>query len=158
MREKTITNALDVLNTIANVDTGNIRYEIETLYKIKEWALQHLGVDYRSGDRVKIVQPIPTDNGWHGAREALHVGARGVVREISFNGAWSYWQALFVPDRDWTVSEWGSGVRRYWHGPAIETPDGFEQPSKYDQEHHPEGKRHSFAFRVEWLALDKDHS
>lgn len=157
MTEKTITGALDMLDMIASVETGKIRYEVENLRKIKVWALDHLGVDYRAGDHVKIVQPIPTDNdGWHASREALHVGARGVVREIDFNGSWGYWQALFVPDREWTVSEWGSGTRRYWHGPAIETPDGFQPPTKYDQEHHPEGTRHSYAFRVEWLALDRE--
>lgn len=150
-----VSSALDVLDMIGSVDTGKIRYEVETLRKIKAWALDHLGVDYKVGDRVKIVQPIPTDNGWHHYREALTVGATGAVEEISFNGIYGYWQAMFVPDREWSVSEDLSGgrVRRYWNGPAIETPDGFEPPSKFEQEHHPAGRKHRFAFLVEWLAL-----
>ena len=151
-----MTNVLDeTLAHLETLDHHKLKYEIRRLRAVYTWALERCGVDYRAGDRVVIAADCPRNNGWAGYREALARGATATVREIEFNEYSNGWQATIVLDREWANGR-EEGVR-YWHGPAADTPDGMQPPSAYDQEHHPEGRKHTFSLRAEWLRkADKD--
>lgn len=135
------------------VDLGELKSEVTTLRAIKAWAVNSLSVDYTTGDRIEIVSPAPSGSsgGWAPYAEALEVGRTGEAGEISFNCFANRWEVLLCMDRAWSVSHWSDGVRRYWKGPASETPDGFEPPTMFDQEHYPDGKIKIFAMPVTWL-------
>ncbi len=142
----------DAVDALAAADVQAIRYEVKNLRAIKTWAIEHLGLDYAPGDRVAIVSPKPASigRGWHPYREALAPGQTGIAGEIAFNELYGYWYVEVGMDRAWSVS--GLDDARYWHGPADETPAGFEPPSDYDQKRHPNGRVEVFALRVEWVA------
>lgn len=145
-----MTNILDdTLAHLEALDHTKLKYEIRRLQAVYSWALERCGVDYRTGDRVVIAADFPRNNGWAAYREALARGATATVREIEFNEYSKAWQATIVLDREWSVGREG-GVR-YWNGPAAETPDGMEPPSVSEQEQYPEGRKHTFSLRVEWL-------
>lgn len=128
--------------------------ELQHLRKVEAWALRNLGIDYEVGDRVTLVGTIDFEEayGWAHYRECLVPGATGVITEIQFNefsnAGKGAWQAAFMPDREWSIGEWGGKVRRYWNGKAEDTPPGYEPPSKFDQETYPEGRHHHF-----WMGL-----
>lgn len=150
-----------VLDVVRSLNLQDLDYELRCLQGIKEWALDHFGIDYRAGDHVRIVKEIPCSGGWAPYSECLHVGATGVVNRIGFVPGFAdrpgRWQADFVPDREWSVSDFPvSGGRRYWHGPVSDTPEGYEPPGKYDTENCPEGRRHTFMFRLDWLTAVTD--
>jgi len=145
-----------LINHYSDANLDGIRFELRTLRRESEWARAQLPV--REGDRVRIVVDVPAGPprapGWYAYREALHVGALATVRRVALGGRDEpRWYADVVLDRQWSVTEpLGGGVKRYWHGPSAETPDGYEMPSSYDQEHYPEGRRGVFSLRLEWLA------
>lgn len=153
---RTIDEVCEALNSI---DQSSLRWQVKKAHAIKEWALRQLGIEYVVGDQVQIVWQVPTQNGWHAYREALAEGATGTVVDIDFNpysdegrGAWHVDVAL---DRAWQVVESGGEVKRYWKGRADKTPDGYEPPSKFDQETYPNGKTKIFSLRVEWVKLHR---
>jgi hypothetical protein len=151
-----------LLEAVKALPTQEIDYEIRKLQAVYEWALDRCGVDFTVGDRVRIKEGYVVKerfsdghpNGWWPLRECLVPGATAQVRAIDFNGAHHYWYADIVLDREWSVhaprSRDGKEVR-YWAGRAEDTPEGMTPPSTYDQEHHPDGRRHLFSFDVEWL-------
>ena len=155
------TGLLKMLEVIKEVGSSGAEYEIKKLEAIRAWALENCGVDFAEGDTVCIKDGYAVlehfsdghPNGWWPNRECLIPGATALVKSIDFNSYWRYWYADIVLDREWSVhpSLRGEGERRYWRGSALDTPEGMDPPSKYDQEHHPEGTKHTFAFDVKWL-------
>ena len=137
------------------VDLGELKSEVKNLRAIKAWAIESLGVDYTTGDRVEIISPKPSEStgGWAAYSEALAVGRTGEAGEISFNCFANRWDVHLHMDRAWSTSSWGDGERivRYWKGPADETPQWFEPPSVFDQQRYPDGKIKIFAMPVTWL-------
>lgn len=148
-------NTLDeILDTLRNIDTQTVKFEIDTLRAIRDWALQQTGIDFAEGDSVLIAEDlnIGPDSGWWHYRETLAKGQTGIVKEIGFNGYHKYWYASFVPDREWAMnSSLTEDVKRYWHGPPDATPEGYHPPSKYEAEHYPEGRKHTFSMNVKRL-------
>lgn len=136
-----IAELTQAVNTITSVDE-----ELRHLRSIAEWARRSLGLGYDTGDRVVIVshEPAHVGGGWSKYREALAKGATAIAGEIRFNEHRGIWQVAVMLDREWSVSDWNGRTVRYWRGPVADTPDGYEPPSKYDQENHPDGKRHWF--------------
>jgi hypothetical protein len=156
---KSLDDVMGVLGALADAD---IRYEIEKLRAIRRWAFDQIGIDYAVGDRVRIkkgYQPRQhfadgQRHGWWPYRECLVAGATATVTKIDFNASHGYWYADIVLDREWSVGDNPDTCRfdvRHWHGPADDTPDGMEPPSKFDQEHYPEGRKHTFSFKAEML-------
>lgn len=142
----------ELVAAVDRLSTQEVRSELETLVAIRDWAVASLGLDYGVGDRVQIATEINTENGWRGYHEAFAIGATGRVTAIHFNTSCKAWQAMFVLDREWSVSvQPNGGTIRFWRGRVEDTPEGFTPPSPYDQEHTPEGRKHSFAFDVRWL-------
>jgi hypothetical protein len=143
------------LQKLATINTQELLTHIERLYGIRDWALRHLDVDYREGDRVVITRDLFTGPGTTLSRyaEAARAGAAAAVRYIDFNQFHDYWYAMVVLDVEWeTIDPFGGGeLMRFWHGPAVDTPDGMERPSEYDQERYPNGRKHSFAVHVQHL-------
>ena len=138
-----------LLDVVEKLNHQKFRFELKTLYAIREWAMRKAGIDFVEGDTVVIVQDIRTDNGWRPYKESLVRGATGTVAKIDF---YEGWYALVVLDRAWTVNTLPNGpTTRHWKGHAEDTPEGMEPPTEYDQEHHPQGKRKSFMLDVEWL-------
>lgn len=139
------------LATLKGVDLDAMDREIANLLAVKEWALSSLRLDYGVGDRVEIVtadaaaKAAQRESGWYPYREALRVGQTGVVREIKFNRFTNRWRVVVAMDRAWSVGEDGVGkpLKRYWHGPEDECPDGFEF---YKEEPSV------FSFGVHWVA------
>lgn len=152
-----------LLDNIAAVDQSGIRWELKKLRAIREWALGHLGVDFVAGDRIAIADDFASrlapDHGWYHYREALAEGATGTAIDIDFGPPVGdrpgRWYALVRLDREWSVSEWGTGLRRWWHGPIAETPPGYEPPSDYDQQKWPDGRKHTFLINVEHLRKER---
>lgn len=146
----------EVLDFLGGIDVHSIRYQQKKMHAIYEWALEHLGIDYRVGDHVRIMRcVVPGEdcpakrNGWWHYREALAVGATATVTKIDFNDFWKYWGANIVLDREWSyIDDTG---KRYWHGRWEDTPEGYEAPHEIDREMYPNGRRHTFAVRVEDL-------
>lgn len=132
---------------------GDLTHQFQTMAAIRQWCLRQIG--FNVGDKVRITDMnIDPTSGWWSYRECLAPGAVGEVRSIGFNrfsfdgkGAW---HADVRLDREWSVGEF-QGPKRYWHGPVAETPEGYEQPTPYDQEQHPAGRRHTFSIWVERL-------
>jgi len=138
-----------LLDVVEKLDHRKFQFELRTLCAIREWAMRKAGIDFVEGDTVVIVQDIRTNNGWSSYKEALVRGATGTVAKIDFHEGW---YALVVLDRAWTVSTLPNGpTTRHWRGRAVDTPEGMEPPTEYDQEHHPQGRRKSFMLDVEWL-------
>jgi len=138
-----------LLDVVEKLDHQKFRFELKTLYAIREWAMRKAGIDFVEGDTVVIVQDIRTDNGWSSYKEALVRGATGTVIKIDF---YKGWYALVALDRAWTVNILPNGpMTRCWKGRAEDTPEGMEPPTEFDQEHHPQGKRKSFMLDVKWL-------
>ena len=138
-----------LLDTIEKLNHQEFRFELRTLYAIREWAMRKACIDFMEGDAVVIVQDIRTDNGWAPYKEALVQGATGTVIKIDFLKGW---YALVALDRAWTVNILPNGpMTRCWKGRAEDTPEGMEPPTEFDQEHHPQGKRKSFMLDVKWL-------
>lgn len=140
------------LRSMPNVQ--DIEWQLKKAESIRQWCITQLPV--REGQRVRIVTAPNCDNGWAPYREALAVGATATVVRIDFN-PYSYngegaWHANIRLDREWSHSEMHDGVHRWWNGPVGETPEGMAPPSKYDQEHYPEGRRHLFSLLADCLA------
>lgn len=133
--------------TLSNTNMLQLQWELKQLKAIEAWALRHCGADFGIGDRVVIAEDFSRDNSWRAYQAALAPGATAVVQHIDFNAYLDGWQAAVTLDREWTESNGGS----WWHGRAAETPEGMTPPTAYDQEHYPDGRKHSFALRVEWL-------
>lgn len=149
-RLRTVEEISDVLGRI---DLQHLRYEFRKAAEIREWAIAHAGIDFGVGDQVEICDDfaarLKPDSGWYTSREALAEGATATVEEIDF---YKGWYAKIVLNREWTVHKRGDGeVVRHWTGSTADTPDGYEPPSRYDQEHYPVGRKHSFMMRVEHL-------
>lgn len=150
----------DTLTALEALNLQNLRSELDTLEAIRDWAMDQIGVDYKVGDRVTITDAAPSEvdrtNGWYAYREALAPGQGGTVADIIFNRHSKQWVTCVAMDRTWSVHEHGYGLGaktiRYWNGPASETPDGYEPPSKYNQERHPDGKVKHFYMRATYLA------
>jgi hypothetical protein len=145
----------DALTKLADALTGTsmgeVQYALRRLRAVERWALSQQPV--AAGDWVRIVHEIDFSRarGWSAARECLAVGATAEVKDVYFNTHDGRWYAGIILDREWTVSTLSGEVRRYWHGAAEETPEGFTPPSPYDQEHHPAGRKHLYAMPVSWL-------
>lgn len=149
-----MTTVDEILDTISGIDTQKLRYEIQNLRAIREWALKQTGMDFVEGDRVVIAEDldIKPDSGWWHYRETLAKGQTGIVKQIGFNDWHSYWYASFVPDQEWAITSWPTdAVLRYWHGPREATPEGYNPPSDYEAEHYPEGRKHTFSMNVKRL-------
>jgi len=136
---------------------SDVRWEVQKLHAIKDWALARLGINYKIGDRVSIKAgyEVPqhfadgTAHGWWPYHECLVPGATAIVKDIDFNAVHGYWYADIVLDREFA---WNDYLKAHnWHGPIGETPEGMIPPSTYDQEHHSEGRRHTFCFDAEML-------
>lgn len=149
-----------VLATLRSINLQGVDWELRKLLAIREWAVEQIGIDYKVGDQVRIVseQPSHTGGGWAAYSECLHLGATGTVTELDFSlgsdDRPGRWIATFMPDRQWSYADaWTKGgePRRYWHGPVDETPEGYEPPGTFDQRVYPEGHRHTFMFRADWL-------
>lgn len=154
-----LTTVEALVDHLGRVDFQSILYQARRSQAIREWALSNLGIDYGIGDRVEIVNDFAAQltlgHGWYGSREALHQGATALVQDIDINPRSMTWYAEIILDREWTTSGEARGSTRFWHGPAAETPAGYEAPTKYDQEHFPEGRKHTFPLPVGRLrALD----
>lgn len=157
-----LSESINLIELLCGTNWPNLKYEIETLYGIKDWALRNLGIDYKEGDRVKIVSDEPSsvdrNSGWYQYREALAVGRTGRAGAISYSAYNKLWHVYFITDTAWSVHEemlWNgeaSNVRRYWKGKYEDTPDGMTPPGDYDREHHPDGKEKLFSMRLDWLA------
>lgn len=152
-----MSSAMDeLLAFLKGFDRQKLDYEYRKFQAIREWAFEQIGIDYAEGDRVRIKQGYKlkqffsdgTPNGWWPYREALAPGATATVNKIDFNASHRYWYAEIVLDREWAVDERGA---IHWHRPAKDTPEGMEPPPKYDQEHYPEGRKHTFSFEAKWL-------
>lgn len=146
-----------LLDVIASVPEQTLRYEVRKLRAIREWALDQVGVDYAVGDAVRIVagfrvNPVKS-YGWAGYQEALAAGARAKVVAIDFNISRRRWYVQIVLDREWSVTTVES-TRRWWHGPADETPEGFEPPDAYEREHYSRGRKHTFTLLVTEVTKD----
>lgn len=151
-----LASAEEVLAVVGNINTSAIRSDLERLRAVEDWALRHIGIDYSVGDEVVILTDLCTKpDGWWPYREALAAGQKAQVTSIGFNRFGDCWQAHIVLDDEWSI---GEALRRdeppirYWHGPADRTPEGFRPPSPFDQENHPEGRKHTFAVAASRLA------
>jgi hypothetical protein len=156
MTEHTAEKAHTLLGALGALRSLNLRdldYELRKYQGIRDWAIRSLNLGYDVGDRVQIISPVPgrSEDGWKAYAECLRVGATGVVSRIEFNLHHGSWDAMFTPDVEWATSDYMGG-KRWWHGPVDATPEGYEPPSDRDAERHPLGRRHTFAFRVDWLA------
>ena len=146
-------SGLDDLLKALQIPTGNadLKYELETLQAIRQWAIDQLGLDYEEGDRVMIIHPRPSQvgGGWAHWSEALEIGQTGIAGELKFDKRKGEWYLIVGMDRAWSVSDFSG--KRYWHGPAHLTPEGYEPPSKHDQEHHPDGQTQWFHMDPSWI-------
>lgn len=144
-----------LLDALTAVNTHDLQHEIRVLRGIKEWALAQVGLAV--GDRVALPRlSIGPDNGWYCYRECLAEGSPAVVHSVTFSVSGSRWLVGVIPERIWSVhpplSSTDEGQpRRYWSGPAADTPEGMTPPSKYDQQHYPDGKPSIFTYRPERL-------
>jgi len=154
-----LSNLDDLVSWLDKINTQEFRYELEKLRAIRRWAFERAGIDYDEGDQVRIDGDYAVSrqnrdgspNGWWHYRECLAGGSLGTVVRIDFSPHHMAWYADFQPDREWSVDESGSRTVRRWHGPVADTPEGHEPPSRYDQEQHPDGRKHTFSMRAENL-------
>lgn len=150
-----MTSVDDAITAIKSFDLQAIQAEVDELRAIRTWALEQIGVDFTAGDRVVIrsSKPSKVGHGWASYREALAIGQTGIAGEPYFNQSCQRWQVLVGMDRAGSIHESHDGtVTRYWRGPADETPDGYEPPSAFDQERHPNGVVKHFALDLAWIA------
>lgn len=152
-------NLGDLIAWLDKLSIQDLRYELEKLRALRTWALERAGIDYDEGSEVRIdsgyrVARLNRDgspNGWWHYRECLEGGAAGTVTRIDFSPHHMAWYADFRPAREWSVSEEGGKTVRRWHGPAADTPEGYEPPSEFDQDRYPDGRKHIFSMRAEDL-------
>lgn len=151
----------ELLDILASIDQGTLREETANLMAIRDWAQRQACGDLKVGDVVRIrdgyeVSPRNSDgspNGWWHYRECLEGGSQAEITEIRFSTHRSDWYAGIRLPQEWSVSEFAGTERRYWHGPATETPEGMEPLSEFDQEAYPEGRKHTFMFPLRDLDL-----
>ena len=138
----------ELLALIESTDGNSLKYEIKVLRAIKAWAIKQ-ACDFTVGDRVEMTGSLHLDSlgGWAPYAETMAPGATAVVQRIDFNEYHDYWYADIIFDREWSV---GGGLR-HWNGPVAETPEGFEPPTRWNQEAYPEGRKHTFAMPVRHL-------
>lgn len=145
----------DVLDFFERVDIGGLRYSIKNARAIQEWAVKSLNLGFAEGDTAEfnasLAEELVPSSGWYQYREAMAEGATCLVREIGFNEIYTYWYASVVLDREWSVWEHNGVVNRSWHGPVTETPKGYREPTPYDRDTYPEGRRHTFDIPVRHL-------
>lgn len=157
MTETTPTKCDDLMAWLrAMPSVQEIDAELRKAQAVREWCLQRLPVS--EGDRVRITRAPNTANGWRPYRECLAVGAVATVVRVDFNrysldGAGA-WHADIRLDREWSHSP-DLGMR-WWNGPADETPEGMEPPTKYDRETYPAGRRHTFSMLADSLERIRD--
>jgi hypothetical protein len=140
----------ELLDTLASVDQQELHYELKKLRAIRAWALDKLCLTYEVGDVVEIASTWHLDlnksPGWAVYKEALAPGARAKVLRIDFNSVHGYWYTDIALEREWSYVKSVTEEERWWHGPIAETPEGMHSPTPYDQEHYPNGRKHTFAF------------
>lgn len=150
-----------LLGWLDELNLQDVQAEARKLQAIREWALGSIGVDYGAGDKVVIrdgfTVSLERSPGWWPSRECLAPGALASVRKIDFSPWHKTWYAEIVLGLEWAVSELpghsgcSAYLKRWWRGSAATTPEGYEPPSSYDQERHPDGHRHLFTLGVKWL-------
>lgn len=143
---------LDLLTALTPAGVTALQRELQQLRAIRGWALSQ-ACTFAVGDTVAIADGYTVKpGGWWPYREAITPGARATVLEIDFSTHHGAWYASIRLEREWSVGEYPlNRTVRYWHGPAADTPDGHEPPTAYDQEHYPEGRKHTFMLGVHWL-------
>jgi hypothetical protein len=147
-------NLGDLIAWLGMLRTADFRYELEKLRALRRWAFEQAGIGYEEGDTVRLAPGYAVSrlnrggslNGWWHYRECLAGGATGTAVRIDFSPHQMAWYTEFRPDRGWSVAECGGATVRHWHGPAAETPEGYEPPSAFDREHYPDGRTHVFRF------------
>lgn len=152
----TLGNLGDLIAWLDKLDIQDLRYELKKLQALREWAHGQAGIDYGEGDKVCIDDDYVVSsrnkdgspNGWWHYRECLAGGALGTAVRIDFSPHAMAWYTDFRPDREWSVSQMHGETVRRWHGPAAETPEGYEPPTAFDQEHYPDGRKHVFPMRA----------
>jgi hypothetical protein len=152
-------NLSDLIAWLDKLNIQDLQYELKKLRALREWALGQAGIDYEEGSKVRVDDDyvVPSrnsdgsPNGWWHYRECLEGGALGTVVRIDFSPHQMAWYADFRPDREWSVDQMGGETVRYWHGPAADTPEGYKPPTSFDQEHYPDGRKHTFSMRAENL-------
>ena len=140
---------LSLESVIAHLN--ELQKELRELRAVKEWAIKSLGVEWEDGGRVRLTRTPNTDNGWKPYRECLVKGAEGTASAPFFSSYSGEWLARFMPDREWSVGDVMGSTMRFWNGRADETPEGYEPPSPFDQQHYPDGNRHTFVMRISSL-------
>ena len=142
----------DLIGWLSQLNTQEMDWELRKLTALREWALEQAGIDYAEGDAVVLApdfrvdqrNPDGTANGWWSYRECLAPGAKGTAVRIDFSPRYKRWAVDFRPDREWSVGQVHGQPARWWHGPAADTPSGYEEPSSFDRENYPAGRRHVF--------------
>lgn len=152
-----MTDLHDLLDLLKRTRPETLRHEVENLEAIRDWAQRQAFGDVKPGDVVKIAEGFRIargpESGWWHYRECLAPGSGAEVTEIKFSTVHGRWYALIRPLRQWSVGGFRDPEERHWHGPAADTPEGMEPPSEFDQEHYPEGRKHTFMFWPEDLDL-----
>lgn len=156
-----IRTADELLTMVDGIDGQAVAYEHRKLLAIREWALGRIGIDYRTGDRVRIKDDYEVHerfadghhNGWWPYRDCLVPGALATAGEIDFNAVHGYWYADITLDREFSTYEISDEFTHFWHGPVASTPEGMKPPTAFDQEHYPNGRRHLFSFDATQLEL-----
>lgn len=147
-----MSTAEEVISTLLAADLAAVQRELRHLREIRDWAVAQTG--FADGDRVIIDEEMPCPGGWAHKAEGLQGGA-ATIQRLDFDARSGRWYADVVLDREWSVSTVAGETRRYWKGPVAETPPGMEPPSAYDQERHPEGRKHTFMVGVRWLRAEQ---
>ena len=153
-------NIGDLITCLSALNFQDFQYELKKLRALREWAFERAGINYEEGDKVRLNDEFfvssknrdGSPNGWWHYRECLAGGALGTAVRIDFSPYQMAWYTDFRPDREWSVSQERNGTVRRWHGPAADTPAGYEPPSTFDQEHYPDGRKHIFSMRAEQIS------
>ena len=144
-----------LIEMLRSTDFTQLGHDLERLLAIEQWARGQVG--FAEGDAVRIRKDwiFPGKSrapGWKPFRECLVPGATAKVIGVTFMTFGDPgWRIDIVLDQEWSVSDpqWlGGEIKRYWHGTADSTPEGYEPPSPYTQEHYPEGRRGIFMMRA----------
>lgn len=82
------------------IQRGSGEFHLRTLLKVYDWALEQQ--PFKAGDRVKLSHDIDLKNspGYLGYAQYFVKDSKAVVVEVSFNGAWSIWQAVLKFDAE----------------------------------------------------------
>jgi hypothetical protein len=152
-------NLGDLIAWLDKLNIQDLQWELKKLRALREWALEQAGIDYEEGAKVRIDDDYVVSSrnkdgspdGWWHYRECLAGGAVGTATRIDFSPHQMAWYVNFRPDREWSVDQMDGKTVRYWHGPVADTPEGHKPPTAFDQEHYPDGRKHTFSMRAEDL-------